>query len=290
MKISGFTFVRNAIKYDYPVCESIRSILPVVDEFIVSVGNSEDETLALIQSIDSPKIKIVHSQWDDSLRSGGRVLAVETDKSFKQISADADWAFYLQADEVVHEKYLDNILAAAKKYKDNQKVEGLLFKYLHFYGTYDYVGDTRRWYDREIRMIRNDAAIHSYRDAQGFRKDGRKLNVKPIDAFIYHYGWVKHPEQQQHKREKFEMLWNQDMPAHEKNQSEKIFDYTRDADSLQKFTGTHPQVMKERIAEKNWSVDFDLQQKKLSLKDNLLYKIEKMTGKRLFNYKNYRII
>ena len=127
---------------------------------------------------------------------------------------------------MVHEKYLDATLAAAKKYKDNPKVEGLLFKYLHFYGTYDYVGDTRRWYDREIRIIRNNAAIHSYRDAQGFRIDGRKLNVKPIDAFIYHYGWVKHPEQQQHKREKFEMLWNEEQQSQEKNHPENFFDYT----------------------------------------------------------------
>jgi hypothetical protein len=36
MKVGGFTFVRNVVKYDYPVVESIRSILPVVDEFIVN--------------------------------------------------------------------------------------------------------------------------------------------------------------------------------------------------------------------------------------------------------------
>ena len=111
MKISGFTFVRNAIKYDYPVVESIISILPIVDEFVVSVGNSDDGTLELIQSINSPKIKIVHSVWDDSLRKGGTILAVETDKAFQHVSADSDWAFYLQADEVVHEKYLDIIQA-----------------------------------------------------------------------------------------------------------------------------------------------------------------------------------
>lgn len=290
MQISGFTFVRNAIKYDYPVVESITSILPVVDEFIVSVGNSDDQTLSLIQSIPSPKIKIVESTWDDSLRSGGRVLAVETDKAFSHVSENSDWAFYLQADEVVHEKYHQTILQAANKYKDQLNVEGLLFNYLHFYGTYDYVGDTRRWYDKEIRIIRNDKNIRSYRDAQGFRKNDRKLNVKQIDASIYHYGWVKHPQLQQHKRENFGKLWSDAEQTESDKQKQNLFNYVNDADSLVKFTGTHPQTMLQRIKDKNWQIEFDLAKKKLSFKDWLLYKIEKLSGKRLFNYKNYRTI
>ena len=271
MQISGFTFVRNAIQYDYPVVESIMSILPVVDEFIVSVGNSDDQTLSLIQSISSPKIKIVESTWDDSLRSGGRVLAVETDKAFSHVSEKSDWAFYLQADEVVHEKYHQTILKAANQYKDQLKVEGLLFNYLHFYGTYDYVGDTRRWYDKEIRIIRNDKSIRSYRDAQGFRKNDRKLQVKQIDASIYHYGWVKHPELQQHKRENFGKLWSDAEQTESDKQKRDLFNYVNDADSLVKFTGTHPQTMHQRIKDKNWQIDFYLTNKNLSFKDCLLY-------------------
>ncbi len=290
MQISGFTFVRNAIKYDYPVVESITSILPVVDEFIVSVGNSDDQTLSMIQSISSPKIKIVESTWDDSLRSGGRVLAVETDKAFNHVSEKSDWAFYLQADEVVHEKYHQTIIKAANEYKDQLNVEGLLFNYLHFYGTYDYVGDTRRWYDKEIRMIRNDKNIRSYRDAQGFRKQDRKLKVKQIDAAIYHYGWVKHPQLQQYKRENFGKFWNDAEQTESDKKQEALFNYVNDADSLMKFNGTHPHTMQQRIKEKNWQINFDLSKKNIGFKDRFLYKIEKLTGKRIFNYKNYRII
>ena len=137
MKICGFTFVRNAVKLDYPVVESITSILPIVDLFIVSVGNCDDGTLQLMESIGSPKIKIVHSTWDESLKEDGQVLAVETDKALAHVPAEYDWAFYLQADEVVHEKYLDTIVQAATLYADDKKVQGLLFYYLHFYGTYD---------------------------------------------------------------------------------------------------------------------------------------------------------
>jgi hypothetical protein len=60
MKVSGFTFVKNAVKYGYPVVESIKSILPIVDEFIVCLGDSEDNTTELIKGINSPKIKIIH--------------------------------------------------------------------------------------------------------------------------------------------------------------------------------------------------------------------------------------
>ncbi len=193
MKVSGFTFVRNAIQYGYPIEAAIQSILPICDEVVVCVGKSEDDTLALIEGISSDKIKIVHSVWDDGLREGGRVLAAETDKAFAAVAADSDWAFYIQGDEVIHEKYLPTIQNTMRQNLDKPEVEGLLFKYLHFYGTYDYVGDSRRWYRREVRVIRNDKAIYSYKDAQGFKKDGRSLGVKPMDAYVYHYGWVKHP-------------------------------------------------------------------------------------------------
>ncbi len=119
MKVSGFTFVKNAIKYDYPIVEAIKSILPICDEVVVAVGESDDKTLELIQGIDKEKIKIIETKWDESLREGGRVLAVETDKAYKEISEDSDWAFYIQGDEVVHEKYLDTIYDSMKKYKDD---------------------------------------------------------------------------------------------------------------------------------------------------------------------------
>lgn len=290
MKISGFTFVRNAVKFDYPVIESIKSILPIVDEFIVSVGDCTDGTLELIQSINSPKIKIYHSVWDDSLREGGKVLAVETDKALAHISRDTDWAFYLQADEVVHEKYHQTVIDACKLYKENSEVQGLLFKYVHFYGSYDYVGDSRRWYGHEIRIIRNDRSIKSYRDAQGFRTAAnQKLKVKKVNAKIYHYGWVRHPHQQLEKINNFHNFWGGDHRPEELPKDAE-FDFSNDADSLELFKGTHPNVMMHRIAEKNWQADFDTSKKRFSFKDLLLYRIEKLTGKRLFDYKNYKII
>ena len=287
MKVCGFTIIRNAVKYDYPVVEAITSILPVCDKFIVLVGNSDDNTLELIQSIDSEKIIIQHSIWDDSLREGRRVLAIETDKAKAFIPSDYNWAFYIQSDEVIHEKYHNAILQSMEKWKNDHNVDGLLFKYLHFYGSYDYVGTSRRWYRHEIRIIKNDPLIQSYRDAQGFRRNGKKLKVKPIDAYVYHYGWVKDPLTQAKKHKDFNKLWHDDQFVAQF--TEEIYNYS-DIDYLETFDNTHPNVMINRISQKNWDFDGKKLNSKVSVKDKFLFWLEQKTGIRLFEYKNYHII
>ena len=115
MKVSGFTFARNAVKFDYPVAEAIRSVLPLCDEFVVAAGNSDDNTRELIASIDPAKIRIIDTVWDDNLRDGGKVLAAETDKALDAVSDDCDWAFYIQADEVVPEAFHSAIKAGMER-------------------------------------------------------------------------------------------------------------------------------------------------------------------------------
>lgn len=290
MKVTGFSFIRNAIKFDYPIVEAIKSILPLCDEFVVAVGNSDDDTRKLIGGVDPKKIRIIETVWDDSLREGGKVLADETNKAFREIGSDSDWCFYIQGDEVMHEKYHGAILEGMQKYKDDPKVDGLLFDYMHFYGSYDYVGESYRWYRREIRVIRNNKSIYSYRDAQGFRKgDNQKLGVKYIDACMYHYGWVKDPGAMQGKQESFNKLWHSDdwierhvVPADE-------FDFTQ-VDALSKFEGTHPAVMQERISKTNWKFDYDLSRNSFSAKEKFKRFVERITGLRLMEYKNYKLI
>ncbi|QNH61394.1 glycosyltransferase family 2 protein [Hymenobacter sediminicola] len=292
MKISGFTIIRNAVINDYPVVEAIRSILPVVDEMVVSVGDSEDDTEGLIRAIGSPKIRIVHSVWDPALKTNGTVLAVETDKAFRQISPDADWAFYIQADEVVHEQYHAAIRQATEQHVSDKRVEGLLFNYTHFYGTYDYIGDSRRWYSREVRIIRNDADIHSYKDAQGFRRsNGEKLRVKPANAAVYHYGWVKNPEQMIAKMRHLDQFWNGDQRPEDHPLAARAAFSFDDYDSLERFTGTHPAVMQDRVARQNWQVDIDVRKKRFDKpKYRFLYWVEKLTGRRFFEFRNFRLV
>lgn len=289
MKIAGFTIIKNAVTNDFPIVEAIRSVLPVVDEMIVLIGDSSDETTALIEAIGDAKIKIHHSVWNKNLRKGGAVLADETNKAFALISNEYTWAFYIQGDEVVHEKYYPAIRTACERYDSDTTVQGLLFKYKHFYGTYDYVGDSRKWYAHEIRIIRNNKSISAYRDAQGFRIGKAKLPVARIDASIYHYGWVKSPTQMRKKIKESSVYWNDDTQLKNIKSSPDDYDFSG-FDSLEKFTGTHPGVMLDRIQRQNWVIDLDLSQKKFSYKNKCLYLFEKLTGIRPFDFKNYKII
>ncbi len=289
MKIVGFTIIKDALLNDYPIVEAIRSILPVVDGMLVSVGQGDDGTLELIESIGSDKLRIVRSEWDMSLRQGGKVLAVETDKAYRQLPADADWVFYIQGDEVLPEKYHATVRESCERHAQNPEVEGLLFDYRHFYGTYDYVGDSRTWYRHEVRIIRFDPAISAYRDAQGFRKGNQKLRVKHSGAAIYHYGWVKSPAQMKKKMKNVGRFWNEEEAWNTMLASGDFFDYSQ-FDSLTRFTEPHPEVMRERITRQDWQVELDLSKKKFDLKDRLLYWFEKKTGIRLFEFTNFKRI
>jgi hypothetical protein len=289
MFVSGFTIARNVVKADYPLREAVYSILPLCDEMVIAVGKSDDGTLEFVKGFNSPKIRIVETVWDDTLREGGKVLAIETNKAMDAIDPRADWCFYIQADECLHEKHIDNIRHAMLQYKDDKKIEGLLFDYVHFYGSYDYVADSRNWYRNEVRVIRNNKDIRSYKDAQGFRVNGRKLNVKPSSAAIFHYGWVKHPKQQLEKLKQARKFWHSDEFLEKEYANVSEFDFSI-VDSLRKYTGTHPAVMQERIRNKNWVFEHDISLKDLSFKKRVLLWIEKFSGWRLGENRNYKII
>lgn len=287
MKVAGFSFVRNAVKFDYPIIEAITSILPICDTFIVAVGDSEDDTLGLIKSINSDKIQIIETVWDDSLREGGRVLAEETNKAFQAIPEEYDWAFYIQGDEVVHEDDLPVIKAGMEKNLNRTEIDGLLFKYRHFFGSYDYVGNSPRWYAHEIRVVRNRKDITSFRDAQGFRKaNNQKLVVAPLDAYIHHYGWVKDPRTMQAKQESFNKLWHDDDWMEENIMGPEEFDYFENIDSLERFKGSHPKVMQKRIKELNWEFNYDISFNRTSKKHKLKKWLKNTLGWDT-SYRNY---
>lgn len=295
MKVAGFTFIRNAILYDYPITEAIHSILPLCDTVVVAVGRSDDDTLNLVRSIRDHRLQIIETQWDDTLREGGRVLAVETDKAFQAIRAEYDWCFYIQADECIHEDDVPNIKASMEKWLSDESTEGLLFHYKHFYGSYDFTGDSRRWYRREVRIIRNNKHVFSYRDAQGFRikttdaPQGRKLKVRLIPATIYHYGWVKHPEAQMRKQQNFNKLWHSDQKVKALVGEKAVYHYDG-TEPLARYAGTHPQVMHQRIKAVNWQFANDPTHIRHTWKDRFSNWFERLTGYRLFEYRNYRLL
>jgi len=302
MKISGFTMVRNADTYYFPIKESIESILPIVDEFIVALGNNDpnDKTRALINAINSDKVVILDRIWDEKEFLDGKIFATETNYALSQCTGD--WCFYLQADEIVHEDDLSQIVNFCKTYLSDLNVDGFLFNYHHFWGDYDHYLPTHSWYKNEIRIIRNNKSIYSYKDAQSFRKnEDEKLNVLSIKPYIYHYGWVRPPHVMQSKRKEQESMHH----GIDKIQSEyelktNEFDYGY-LGAIPVFTKNHPLVMKELIAKLFWKSKLNYTQKRKlnrpkmkheKLKYKVLTFIENRFngGKSIFGYSNWKKI
>jgi hypothetical protein len=258
MKVSGFTFCRNAVKYDYPIVESIHSVLPVCDEFIVNVGRCGDGTLELIRSIRDPKIKIVESVWDESLRRDGLIYSQQTNIALAQ--CNGDWAFYIQADEVVHEDDLPILRQSMQRHLGNPMVKGLLFRYLHFIADY---WSTNPWfYHKAVRIIRNNGEVESCGDAVGFHvkstqqylQSGPKEWVPYSGARIFHYGWVKDPKTMlEKKREQVAVYHGANVPIAEAKQlAGETFRFD-DYAILKEFAHSHPAVMSERLsAARRW--------------------------------------
>lgn len=265
MKISGFTMVKNAVKLYYPIKQSISSILPLVDEFVVALGqgDEDDQTRKEIETIHSKKIRIIETVWDTDKYPNGTENAHQTD--IAKEACTGDWLFYLQADEVVHEQDIPHIREMCLRYLHHKKVEGFLFKYFHFWGDYDHYINSHGWYQQEIRIIRNDPDIHSFRSAQSFKRipgfDGKsyrrkegtyKLHVKPINAHIYHYGWVRPPRLMQKKQQSLDTIHKgKEKVEPVYRHKPEVFDYGR-IDTLPRFKGSHPGVMKGRIDKFYW--------------------------------------
>jgi len=288
LKVSGFTFVKDAIKFSFPVVESIKSILPICDEFIVNIGKSNDGTFDLVRSIKSEKIRIIESEWDPNFKYKGRILAQQTNIALAKCTGE--WCFYLQADEVVHERDLNKILKRMEQELPDEKVEGLIFNWLHFYGDYSTFINSYHWYQREVRIIRNFRGIASWSSAQGFRLNGRKLRVKDTGAYIYHYGWVRPPKVMAEKKRYHDSLHHGN--GWEKEYKKENFDYLKHIDPaiLMKYDGSHPKVMEKRI--KEWQGGFDISNSthRLTFKDirnRISDFIARKTGWKIGEYKNF---
>jgi len=307
--------VRNATKLYYPIKQAISSILPIVDEFVVALGDCDpdDRTLEEIESIGSDKIRIIYTVWDLERYPRGMEHAHQTDIAKK--ACKGDWLFYVQSDEVVHEKDLPIIRQRCEELLPDTEIEGLLFRYRHFWGDYDHYMTSHAWYANEIRIVRNRPDIHSWESAQSFRRipdfDGLnyrekkgtyKLKVARVDAFINHYGWVRPPRYMQQKRKVFEVihLGRARAEANFRHQQEDF--YFGNLNELTVFSESHPAVMDERIRQFNWADQLEQARKKTAGQSNVRHKHEKLKyrlltfieqnllgGRQILSYKNYRL-
>lgn len=293
MKVSGFSYVRNGFNYGVPFLEAFQSILPICDEFVVAVGDSTDGTREAIENLRSEKIKIIDTVWDMSINKAGAIFAQQSNIALDAITGD--WAFHIQADEVISEKDLPKIKKALEDNDADKKVEGFILPFLHFWGGYDHIRTSRRIHRHEIRLFRNHLGARSYKDSQGFRKyssldaylegreKGKKLAVKLIDAPIYHYNGIRPPDSFRQKSEQ--------MGRHYQSEKPSKIEPTLDAvDRVEKFTGTHPAIMMDKVNAQDWEYAFDPRKAVWKTKDRIMQPIEDWLGFKIGEYKNYKLI
>lgn len=291
MKISGFTYVRNGFEYQYPFIASIESLLPIVDELIVVVGDSSDGTKKAILDLNENKIKIIDSIWDNSLRYGGELFAEQANIGIRHSSGD--WLIHLQADEVLMEGCRADLLQQIHMGNSSEKIDGILFPFLHFWGDYNHVRNTRKTHRFEIRAFKNNRNILSYRDSQGFRKYGKKrlgekLKVIKAKTSIFHYSYSRNPILMKKKANYFKRFWHSDKWI-KRETNDDPFDFNA-VDKLDLYNGPHPKFMKKVILKKDWVFNYKPSNLHLNFKYRALNIIEKITGYRLFEYKNYNLI
>jgi len=286
MKISAFTFIRNGQMLGYPFVESIKSVLPIVDEFIVNIGPSEDNTEDLIKKIDNKKIKIIKSSWAEKMNDKGFVYGHQ--KMIAQFNCSGDWLFYVEGDEVYHEKDIKKIKSVFNKYKNDKNVEALAFNYFHFYGNKNSYLNSPGWYRTEVRAIKSN--IRTYAPDGLFwvvldkNKKGRYPKAKLIDAYCYHYGWVRTEEQMNMRRQKVGPYWGNNSP-------EDISYLNIDQKIIKQYTGTHPLVMVDwlRKAKDIFTADPNYKLTRRDRRHRILLKIEKFFSLDL-SKKHYKLI
>jgi glycosyltransferase involved in cell wall biosynthesis len=284
--ISGFTFIRNGVELGFPFEASIRSLLPLVDEFVIAVGRSTDDTLERVRAIGDPKLRIIETLWNERMADRGFVYAQQ--KMIAQYACTGDWAFYLEGDELVHEAELDRIRASVERHHGNPQVEALVFDYHHFYGVPQQVATSPAWYRRECRLIRN--TIRSYApDGQYWLVTSRHRRphyprAALADAHIYHYGHVRKLSYMQQKVRQVSKYWGKEAPEH---------DYGRiDPLALSPFTGTHPAVIRDWLAteaEQTFRLNPDHVLTSRERKHRLSMRLERAFGWDL-SHKHYRLV
>jgi len=285
VKVSAFTFIKNGQILGYPFVESIQSILTIVDEFVINVGESEDDTLLVIQSIHSSKIRIIKSKWNDTMQERGFVYGQQ--KMIAQYNCTGDWAFYIEGDEVYHENDLEQIRESMIIHLDDPNVEALAFDFYHFYGNANSYLDSPGWYRSEVRIIKN--SVRSYAPDGLFwlvlnsNKQGRYPRAKHTGVSCYHYGWLRSQEQMNLKSEKVQKYWAKD-PV-------KV-DYSQmDQSIIKEFQGSHPEIITEWLPKESglYKVDPNYKPTKKQKKHRMMIKFEKFFGVDL-SKKHYKLV
>lgn len=116
--ISGFTFVHNTIESGYPIVEAIRAVQPYIDEIVVVDMQSSDDTISVIERLDTDMlkndwasgcpVKIIDGLWGNQ---AGETLRQAHNLYVK---CSGDIIIHFEADEVYEDRLIKSVISHIK--------------------------------------------------------------------------------------------------------------------------------------------------------------------------------
>lgn len=296
--VSGFTYVRNGLTYGYPFLEAIHSALPLCDEFVVAVGDSNDGTREALAALKEPKLRLIDTVWDEERlrQQDGRIFAEQCNTALH--ACKGTWLLHLQADEVLHQDDLPALRTALQHAHDDQRIEALLLRFLNFVGGYQWVAQDRRYRNWEVRLLRRQPHLYAYKDSMGFRlhpsaasyqqgQKGRKLRAARTPVRVFHYTLSRPPQAMQDKARYMGQFYHSPQEL-EAEYAQASYDFHRRVGAVQAYQGSHPAVMQAFMEANTWPDPIDPAQLRFkNLRHALLSRYERLTGHRPWDHRNW---
>lgn len=248
-RLSAYSYLYQGVAFDYPFIESLQSVLPVVDELVVTYAEPcPDGTYEQLLRLAAhyPQLRLLPSRlWTapDKPLDGSLIRQAAEEA---MAACTGDWLWHLQADEVYSN-------ADAKKVRElvnvshHQDVHGFIFNVLHFYGDANTVvgpqGAAAGWYLQCVRLSRKGAGQHEGDAWTQSLIPAVAHGLRRTDITLYHYGHLRQAAVAEDKNRFMYSLYRADgqRPAH----------FVRPEQTqhcLVPFDGQHPESMAPRLA------------------------------------------
>lgn len=256
--LAGFSYIYNGIDFDIPFIESIKSVIHIVDEFVLTECYSKDgtwEKCLKLQEEYPNKIKLLRRPWVEHFSE----ISLLANWTATHIDEDIQYCMQLQSDEVIHEKDLDILRRLPELMNLNNKTAAR-WRYNHFLGnpstTFPFC------YSELVRVIKRGLGWQIIGDGVQYAKDGSLLppeEVLETNIQVFHYGKMKDPKKGFKKEVDFQNLFKDvgfpdpKMKEMKEKLGEEYCDYVYLFESnivdnkIQKFEDSHPLVMHEYL-------------------------------------------
>ncbi len=256
--LAGFSYIYNAIDFDIPFVESIKSVIDAVDQFVLTECYSKDNTWEVCLQLRDEypdKIKLLRHKWVTHYSE----ISTLANWTMTHIAENIKYCIQLQSDEVAHEKDLDLLRRLPNLMHLNNKTAAM-WQYHHFIGNPETVFPF--CYSELVRVVKRGENWEVIGDGVQFNKYGNLVpadEVLKTDIEIFHYGKMKDPKKGFKKEVDFQNLFKDigfpdpKMKEMQERLGEEYCDYVYLFESnvvdnkIKEFKGTHPKVMQDYL-------------------------------------------